>query len=406
MTVCCSCTIKDEDLYIADDTMTLHWSFRQEMQCCGFNLSRMTTNTEIEIYSRHEIVTDHILSSESNRLRLLIIKFGLNYQKVPCVRPFDTYLLPDKIFSGCVPAHKLIYHVGDIWCIYGPIDGLLLLEKGNYIDDGRFGWWNPATKECRLIPHVFFEVEEGLEDNDRRIGIGIDLATHDYKIIWVRTYWNDYESDIFPKVYAAVYSTKNNSWKHLDPNFSHECQICSSHNCTYKNGTYYWISTSKKCIAEGINVYFIRTFDFSTDLFGRFEGPPIPGEHWVTLFLRGGSIATMSSKDVTQAMVAFYDIWVNIQGNHWIKVYTVNPPITDHTCIGMWEYDKFIYELTQSCKVLFYDQTSKQVTSLGFDFVDLGFGSCWALSYKESLFPIRKEKPGEKDNIDYFMVDY
>lgn len=62
MTVCCSCTIKDEDLYIADDTMTLHWSFRQEMQCCGFNLSRMTTNTEIEIYSRHEIVTDHILS--------------------------------------------------------------------------------------------------------------------------------------------------------------------------------------------------------------------------------------------------------------------------------------------------------------------------------------------------------
>lgn len=99
MTVCYSCTIKDEDLYIADDTMTLHWSFRQEMQCSGFNLSRMTTNTEIEIY-------DHILSrllvqsllqfkcvcknwndliktssfiekhfnSESNRLRLMITK--------------------------------------------------------------------------------------------------------------------------------------------------------------------------------------------------------------------------------------------------------------------------------------------------------------------------------------------
>lgn len=31
MTVCYSCTIKDEDLYIADDTMTLHWSFGQEM---------------------------------------------------------------------------------------------------------------------------------------------------------------------------------------------------------------------------------------------------------------------------------------------------------------------------------------------------------------------------------------
>ncbi|KAH0662250.1 hypothetical protein KY290_028217 [Solanum tuberosum] len=333
----------------------------------------MTTNTEI-----YFIVTDHILSrlpvqsllrfkcvcknwnelintssfiekhfnSESNRLRLMITKFGLNYHKNPCVRPFDTYLLPDKIFSGCVPTHKLIYHgedVGDIRGIYGPIDGLFLLEKGHYIDNGRFGWWNPATKECRLIPRVFFEVEDGLEDNDRRIGIGIDLATHDYKIIWVRTYWNDNESDIFPKVYAAVYSTKNDSWKHLEPNFSHECQICmSSQHCTYKNG------------------------------------PPIPGEHWVTLFLRGGSIATMSSKDVTQAMTAFYDIW----------------------------YDKFIYELTPSCKVLFYDQTTKQVTSLGFEFDGIGFGSCWVLSYKESLVPIRKEKPSEKDNIEYFMVDY
>ncbi|WMV34332.1 hypothetical protein MTR67_027717 [Solanum verrucosum] len=397
----------------------------------------MTTNTEI-----YFIVTDHILSrlpvqsllrfkcvcknwndliktssfiekhfnSESNRLRLMITKFGLNYHKYPCVRPFDTYLLPDKIFSGCVPTHKLIYHgedVGDIRGIYGPIDGLFLLEKGHYIDNGRFGWWNPATKECRLIPRVFFEVEDGLEDNDHRIGIGIDLATHDYKIIWIRTYWNDNESDIFPKVYAAVYSTKNDSWKHLEPNFSHECQICmSSQHCTYKNGMYYWISTSKKYIAEGINVYFIRTFDFSTELFGDFEGPPIPGEHWVTLFLRGGSIATMSSKDVTQAMTAFYDIWVNIRGNNWIKVYTVNPPITNHLCIGIWEYDKFIYELTPSCKVLFYDQTTKQVTSLGFEFDGIGFGSCWVLSYKESLVPVRKEKPSEKDNIEYFMVDY
>lgn len=31
MNACCSCTIKDEDLYFADDTMTLHWSSGQEM---------------------------------------------------------------------------------------------------------------------------------------------------------------------------------------------------------------------------------------------------------------------------------------------------------------------------------------------------------------------------------------
>lgn len=158
-------------------------------------------------------------------------------------------MLPDKIFAGCVPTHQLIYRcddVDDFRCIYGPIDGLFLLEKGFRLDNSRFAWWNPATKECRLIPRFFFEVPEYLENNDRRIGIGRDLATHDYNIICVQTYWDDNEGDIFPKVYAAVYSTKSDSWKHLEPNFSHECQICASQNCTYKNGMYHWISTNKR----------------------------------------------------------------------------------------------------------------------------------------------------------------
>lgn len=167
-----------------------------------------------------------------------------------------------------------------------------------------------------------------------------------------------------PNVYAAVYSTKNGSWKDLQPNFSYNRQLCGTQNCTYKNGKYHWVSTSKRYNDEGINVYFIRTF----------EGLPIPGDHWVTLILRASSLATMSSKDVTEAMTAFYDIWVNIRENNWIKVYTVNPTIQSHWFIGIWEYDKFIYEQTPSCKVVFYDQTTKQVTSLGSLFEEPGFG--------------------------------
>nr|XP_009790964.1 PREDICTED: uncharacterized protein LOC104238337 [Nicotiana sylvestris] len=210
-------------------------------------------------------------------------------------------------------------------------------------------------------------------------------------------------SDVYPKVYAAVYSTKNDSWKFLEPEHTHLCQICISQNCTYMNGVYYWISTSQRFCKED-NVYFIRTFDFATELFGEMTGPPIPGEHWASLMLRGGSLAAMSCDDVTQAMTANYGIWVRIRENNWIKAYTVNPPIPSHYPIGIWEYDKFIFELTQTCRLVFYDQTVKQVTSLGFHFYDLSCGSNWAISYKESLVPIKNEKPTDKDNAEYFLT--
>ncbi|XP_060182753.1 F-box/kelch-repeat protein At3g17530-like [Lycium barbarum] len=399
----------------------------------------MTTNNES--YSRLEIVTNHILSrfpvkslerfkcvcknwndlikslsfiekhfnSESNRLRLMICKFGVKYDKDGGIRCFDVFLLNEKIFTGCVPTHQRIYHcddVGDFRCIYGPIDGLFLLEKGHYMENGRFAWWNPATKECRLIPRVFFEVQQYWEDMNRILGIGIDPVTHDYKIVWVRSFWDDMQSDIYPKVYAAVYSTKNDTWKHIEPNFSHTCQLCTSQNCTYKNGMYYWISMSARFCDKETNVYFIRTFDFSTELFGELEGPPIPGDHWASLMLRGGSLATMSSDDVTHSMTACYDIWVRIRENNWIKVYTVNPAIPDHRPVGIWEYDKFLFELTQSNKLVFYDQTAKQGTNLGFQILELSSGSNWAMGYKESLVPIKKEKPTEKDNAEHFFVKY
>ncbi|XP_016432857.1 F-box/kelch-repeat protein At3g17530-like [Nicotiana tabacum] len=387
-----------------------------------YNLSRMTTN--IESYSQKELVTDHVLlrlpvkslfrfkcvckswhdlikssnfikkhfNSESNRLRLMLCKFGVNYNKDP----------------GCVPTNQRIYRcedVGDFRCIYGPINGIFLLEKGHYIDNVRFAWWNPATKECRLIPRIHFEVQQYFEDNNRRLGIGIDLVNQDYKVIWHRTFWDDMTSDVYPKVYAAVYSTKNDSWKFLEPEHTHLCQICISQNCTYMNGVYYWISTSQRFCKED-NVYFIRTFDLATELFGEMTGPPIPGEHWASLMLRGGSLAAMSCDDVTQAMTANYGIWVRIRENNWIKAYTVNPPIPSHYPIGIWEYDKFIFELTQTCRLVFYDQTVKQVTSLGFHFYDLSCGSNWAISYKESLVPIKNEKPTDKDNAEYFLTKY
>ncbi|KAH0658646.1 hypothetical protein KY285_027198 [Solanum tuberosum] len=401
----------------------------------------MTSNTES--YSREDIIADHILTrlsvksllrykrvckswrdliksssfirkhfdDESTGTRKIVVKFGVDYETSPLpTRQVHLYLLPDNIISGCVPTHQRIYYcdgVNDFRNMVGPINGIFLLENGHFLDV-RFAWWNPAIKQCRVIPNIEFDVEENFQDCCRSLGIGFDKTNQDYKIIYFRTFNIKFTAVVYPKIFTALYSTKNDSWKFLEPNFSHESQISFSQNFTYQNGVYYWLASSN-VKRDKENVYSVLAFDFETELFEIMPGPPIPGEYWATLVLRGKSIAAMASKDMSKAMTAEYDIWQRIGENNWIKVYAVNPQIPFHMPNGMWEYDKYVYELTQNYRLMCYDQNAKQATSLGFDFfIRLLSGFAWPLDYKESLFPIplRTENPTEKDTDEYFFRKY
>ncbi|MCE5166453.1 hypothetical protein HAX54_019684 [Datura stramonium] len=150
------------------------------------------------------------------------------------------------------------------------------------MDNVRFAWWNPATKHCRLILRVKFDLKETFNECCRILGIGFDKTNQDYKIVWFRTFMDEMTNDLYPKIFAALYSTKNDLWKYLEPNFSHECQISISQNFTYQNGIYYWMTTGQ-VIRNKENVYSFLTFDFATELFGKMPGPPIPGDCWATL---------------------------------------------------------------------------------------------------------------------------
>lgn len=71
--------------------------------------------------------------NESNRPRLWFCKFGVDYRPQPPLRAINFFLLPEKIIAGVVPARQRIYRcegVSDFRGIYGPVDGLFLLEKG------------------------------------------------------------------------------------------------------------------------------------------------------------------------------------------------------------------------------------------------------------------------------------
>ncbi|KAM3375640.1 putative F-box protein [Capsicum galapagoense] len=233
----------------------------------------MTTNSES--YSLEEIVADHILTrlsvksllrykcvckhwrdlikssnfirkhydNESTGARKMVAKFGVDYDTEPePTRQFHLYLLPDNIYARCVPRHQRIYYidgVSDFRDIHGPIDGIFLIEKGHFMDNIRFAWWNPATKECRLIPSAEFELKETFCDCCQMLGIGFDKTNQDYKIIWFRTFFDEWTTNLHPKIFTALYSTKKNSRKYLEPNFSHECQISVSKNFPYQNGVYH-----------------------------------------------------------------------------------------------------------------------------------------------------------------------
>ncbi|XP_049410434.1 F-box protein At1g11270-like [Solanum stenotomum] len=400
----------------------------------------MTSNTES--CSREEILIDHIISrlpvksllrfkcvcknwcdlfnslsfirkhcdNRGNGTHPAVCKFGVNYNHDPePLRSFNFYVLPEKIFTGIVPTHQRLYRcegVTDFRCIYGPVNGLFVLEKGHYLENVRFCWWNPATRECRLIPKMNFELLDFFDDHTRTAGIGLDLVNNDYKFIWIRVFYDNDKSEVYPKTYVAVYSLNDDSWKFLDePDLPYDCNLCVSLNCTYLDGLHYWMSVTTD--SDGNTTYGIRTFDFATELFGKREPPPFPSDHWGTLMLRCGSIAAISCNDTARAYISFYDIWVTIGEDKWIKVFTINPQIPSHWPQGVWDYDKFIFELTETRSLVFYDHSTKEVTNLGFNhFRLLSSSFCWFLYYKESIVPVKRKEPTPFDNAEYFLTKY
>lgn len=76
----------------------------------------------------------------------------------------------------------------------------------------------------------------------------------DYKVLSLRIYTNEEKNEVYPKVFAAIYSSNNDSWKYLDPNFPYDSNLCESLDCTHLNGVYYWLCLDKDNVYRHYNV--------------------------------------------------------------------------------------------------------------------------------------------------------
>uniref|UniRef100_A0A3Q7G6Y4 F-box domain-containing protein n=1 Tax=Solanum lycopersicum TaxID=4081 RepID=A0A3Q7G6Y4_SOLLC len=127
-----------------------------------------------------------------------------------------------KIAPGVTPEQKTLLQlprVADFSCVAGPVDDLFLVQKLFYGEDVCLGLWNPATREFRSLSPAPFEIESFFSHHNQQYGLGFDLLTLDYKVVWLRGLWDDLGLGDYNRVYVCVYSLCNNSWKHLTLEF-------------------------------------------------------------------------------------------------------------------------------------------------------------------------------------------
>ncbi|XP_069152926.1 F-box/kelch-repeat protein At3g23880-like [Solanum lycopersicum] len=329
-------------------------------------------------------IKEHFQYRNNNCARLLVCNMKMAPELHPIVKSVVFSLLPEEIVPGVTPEQKTLLQlprVTDFTCVAGPFNGLFLVEKSLYGVDVCLGLWNPATKEFRSLPPAPFEIEGFLShNNDHQYGLGFDMSTLDYKVVWIRVFWDDLGLSDNNRVYTCVYSSCNNSWRRLTPKFPPSSILSAPLDATYLNGVYYWLSRG----LDGI--FMILSFDMVCEQFGEMQVPDIPTKHWGTLTLHGGSLVMLTSG---QPMTSIYDVWVMKQEGNWSKVHTIQPHIDAHWPINIWDNNKMVFENMETSQLVLYDPKTRRVTDLGFQ-LDPNIDGCWVFNYKESLVPIKR----------------
>ncbi|XP_055833572.1 F-box/kelch-repeat protein At3g23880-like [Solanum dulcamara] len=349
---------------------------------CKHWYALITSQSFVEMHFRHK----------HNHARLLICNLTISNKS----KYIASSILPAKIVQGVYPEQKTVHQlqrVTDFTSIAGPVDGLFLVEKEAffYEDDVRLALCNPATREFWPLPPVPFEPQP-FKDHDNQFALGFDLLTRDYKVLWIRTFWDGWGLGVSPNCFVSIYSLRNNSWKNLRPDFPYCCNLHEPIGATYLNGVYYWLSGRLD------NIFRICSFDMGSEQFGEIQGPDIPKAQWGKLMLRGDSLAILVG-DPGKPMTSIYNVWVMNQEGSWTKVLSVQPQIVAHWPRSVWEDDKMIFEIRETSQLVLYDPTTRQVIDLGFQ-LDRIMGRSWVFNYKESLVQIKRINDSQgKDNV-------
>lgn len=300
----------------------------------------------------------------------------------------------------------------DPWfCILdsGSITGILCLYNRNNRNNERTVFWNPATKEFKVIPPSPLEAVPTYQGFGTVLhGFGYDHARDDYKLIRYLYYFlpssRDFEDlgislqdvpwgDISNDSFWEIYSLRSNSWKKLDINMylgDIRCSFsgfdCVKSQRLYLDGRCHWWHLidhpdAKRALAsfDLVNEVFFTTLipldpplDVD-DIFSVFSRP-------LYLVALSGSIALILWDFGTPTFDIYVLGEVGVKES-WTKLFTIGPLACIQRPIGVGS--KGVFFIKEDGEIVWFNWNSQMTEDLGIKENTLNFSH--VLLYKENF---------------------
>ncbi|KAI3972434.1 hypothetical protein MKW92_021680 [Papaver armeniacum] len=251
--------------------------------------------------------------------------------------------------------------------------------------------WNPATRQCRLLPKsVDGNPKDGYEHHDF-VGIGFDVATKDYKVIQVSALEprskNGFGLNTRRKF--QIYCLSTDSWRLIDSDFRTQCFNVGFGRSL--NGIYFHQGVEYTAQPTADEKQVVLSFDLTKEKYQRVV--QIPENNCLQLESIGDKLACITSPRGSSGL---YKVWMlkdcNTVKEVWTELYRVDflaPGL--YARYGCWG----ILTISWNGKFgLFQGKTLVLYNPITDEFEDSGFGEGLVLDtlmgniYKESLVSV------------------
>ncbi|KAJ0040947.1 hypothetical protein Pint_28437 [Pistacia integerrima] len=194
-------------------------------------------------------------------------------------------LYPDQTLSN-LSHHDIDPQIPVLRQIMGPHDGLFCLYGYNQIF-----LWNPATRETMALPKCRNPMLMRPFDPGAyycNIGFGLDPMNNDYKLVLIRTLWDDETHLFYECFHVSMYNLSTNSWKDFEVVELTQYSLHKRSDSLYSNGICYW-----SAIRDNKDHQVILSFHMSDEILREIEGPNIPESMSADLGLYNGSLSLL-----------------------------------------------------------------------------------------------------------------
>lgn len=261
-----------------------------------------------------------------------------------------------------------------LWEVLGPLNGLFLL----YNDQENVALWNPTIKEFKPLPMSQTLNCPSLNLSSYKFGFGIEPWSGDYKVVWMRDYWDVDDEDWHSPTIVSVYTLSTNTWRNFEEFRVSSRDMLKSSGNTYLNGFYYWRSCKNDKIFG---------FDMSNDKIVEIQTPKSFVSKQGDLSLFNDSIAMYIYEPIVVSRETNIDIWLMEKNGYWAKKVRIGPFLNIKRPLGYGNNGEIFLEIV-TCQLDIFDHCLKKNKVLGYQ--KSGY-SLQAFAYKESLVSLKKK---------------